>query len=360
MKILIVHPDICDPGGVSNYFSIMDNYFNIHITHFINGKRIDENHFFSKIIRLIRDYILFIKVISTDNYDLVHLNPSLDYKSVLRDGIFVIISKLFRKKILIFFHGWDINFANKLLGIKLRLFKSIYGKADMCIVLAKQFKNQLLAWGFNKPIKVETTIVDDKLLEGINIETVLDERIKGGTFRILFLARIIKDKGIYETIKAFRLLKKKYSNMELVIAGDGDELKLVKEYVSEINEKDIIFVGYLKGELKKEYFKKSNIYILPSYREGMPISIVEAMAFGLPIITRPVGGLADFSEQNKHGFITESMLPEVFAKLIEKLFLDKKLYCKISLHNYYYAQKEYLATKVIKRIENTYEQLIRG
>ena len=89
----------------------------------------------------------------------------------------------------------------------------------------------------------------------------------------------------------------------------------------------------------------------------MPNSVLEAMAFGLPIITRPVGGIADFFENSHHGFITKSRDPSVFANYIEKLISNKVLYKKSSLYNYKYAQENFLASKVAKVLEKIYREV---
>lgn len=90
----------------------------------------------------------------------------------------------------------------------------------------------------------------------------------------------------------------------------------------------------------------------------MPSSVLEAMAFGLPVITRPVGGLKDFFEDGKMGFITESKAPEAFADLMEKLITDCDDRKKIARYNQRYAREHFMASKVAKRIENIYREIL--
>ena len=111
-------------------------------------------------------------------------------------------------------------------------------------------------------------------------------------------------------------------------------------------------------EEKRKVFDASDVYLFPSHEEGMPISVLEAMAFGLPIVTRPVGALKDFFEDGKHGFITESRSPEILASLLEKLISNKKLRHDISNYNFHYARTRFLASKVSKRLENIYSSLL--
>ena len=358
MRILIAHPDFNDPGGVSNFFAILDEKFTSRPAHFVIGKRIAEKTFFESLSRLIRDYIQFVKLLKKENYELVHINPSLNFKGLTRDGVFIFLAKFFKCKVLVFFHGWEKDFEKRLNGIRYRFVLRAYKKVDAFVVLSSESKKILRQWGFAQPIYVETTAVDEGMLKGLDILQIIEKRINADKHRVLFLARIIKEKGIYETIDAFRILKRKYLPCELLIAGDGIDLENAKDYVQQYDISNVIFTGYVTAETKTKAFLNSSVYCFPTYEEGMPISMLEAMAFGLPVVTRAVGGVTDFFEDGQHGFITKSMDPAVFADYIERLFLDKELYERISMHNYYYARERFLASKVAMNLEKIYRDVL--
>ncbi len=92
----------------------------------------------------------------------------------------------------------------------------------------------------------------------------------------------------------------------------------------------------------------------------MPTSVLEAMAFGLPVITRPVGGLKDFFINGEHGFMTESKDPEIIAGLIEKIIPDKGLWKRISINVHEYAKERFMASMVAKRLEDIYIATIKN
>ena len=231
MKVLIAHPEFKNPGGVSNYFDILKDKFEIQTEHFIIGKRIGEKKYLSTIFRLFQDYIRFIKVLKSEQYDIIHINPSLNFKGIVRDGIFILFVKFYKRKVIVFFHGWQKEFEKKTRNSKLLIFRKIYKGADAFIVLAIEFKKKLQEWGFEQPVYVVSTAVDDNLLIGFDINNSIYKKKNNKKFSILFLARIIKDKGIYETIDAVDLLKNKFPKIELIVAGEGEELKNVKDYV---------------------------------------------------------------------------------------------------------------------------------
>jgi len=213
--------------------------------------------------------------------------------------------------------------------------------------------------GCAQPIYREVTVVDDDVLRGFDIHKTISERQKSGKWRVLFLSRVRKDKGIYETIEAAWLLHSKYPKIELIIAGNGPELQSVQSFVQDRGISNVVFAGYVKGAEKNRLLKSAHVLCLPTYHdEGLPNTILESMAFGLPIITRPMGGIADFFENGGHGFISSSKDPLVFADFIQKLFVDKGLYRKISLNNYRYAQSHFLACQAALRLEKIYKSVM--
>jgi len=141
-----------------------------------------------------------------------------------------------------------------------------------------------------------STLVDESILDKENIESLIEFRSRSENINILYLGNISRTKGVWEVIEAYRILcnKLKPKNLKCSMAGDGKELEALKKYVNTHNL-NIDFPGYVKDKKKADVFKNSHIYVFPSFHgEGMPTSVLEAMAFGLPVITTRVGGLPDF------------------------------------------------------------------
>ncbi|MHA1231699.1 MAG: glycosyltransferase family 4 protein [Candidatus Helarchaeota archaeon] len=359
MKILIVVPDIRKLGGIEQYYSKLKNKFTIAVEYFTIGERLNKNsNKYQRYFRLINDYFRFIKVLKKEKYDIIHINPSLDFIMFFREGIFSILAKIYKKRTIIFFRGWYTSFEQFLGKYGIWIFKIFYGNANTYVVLANEFKEKLHAWGCTQPIYREVTIIEDEELKEIDIQKYIDERLQFRKKRILFLARITKGKGIYETIDAVCILNKKYRNLELVIAGNGNELNAVMSYAKEINIDNVIYTGNVRGITRKMLLKTACIFCMPTYSEGMPNSIVEAMSYGLPIITRPVGGIIDFFKNGEHGFSSFSKDPQTYANFIEILLNDEQLYRRISLSNYKYAISNFLASEAAKRLERIYKSTL--
>ena len=110
-------------------------------------------------------------------------------------------------------------------------------------------------WGYKGKILVETTTVNINLLTDFLYEERPMKNNPSLKIKILFLSRLIREKGIFELIEAFKSLKGKYSNIELIVAGDGKDFGDIANYVKD--EKDIIMTGHVDGK-EKISFEKNN------------------------------------------------------------------------------------------------------
>jgi glycosyltransferase involved in cell wall biosynthesis len=298
-------------------------------------------------------------MLKKDECEIVHVNPSLAFKALLREGIFLLLTRMYKKKAIVFFRGWQKSFESSIGHSGLWLFRFLYGKIQAFIVLSEEFKNTLEAWGFTQPIYHEVTVTDDDALQGFDIHKTITERLKSENWHILFLSRIFLEKGIYQTIEAVSILRTKYPRIQLIVAGDGAELQRVKSFVRNRSICNVSFAGHVRGEEKTKLLKSAHVLCFPTHHgEGLPNTVVESMAFGLPIVTRLVGGIADFFHNGEHGFATTSKEPKVFAHLLETLYIDKELYKTISFCNYEYAKSNFLAAHAVLRLEDIYRSVM--
>lgn len=363
-KILLLTPAKTAKGGIVNYFNVLEGKFNLPVEYFVRGAR-NWPHREGKFVELKRawfDLIQFKKRLRNGDVALVQTSTSLGSFAVIRDGFFLNATKTKKIYAIAFFRGWDENFEGKLTGFKLYLFKRNYFKCDAIIVLSKKFEIKLREWGFEGDIHVETTIVDEDLI-GSFLQNDLENKLSSidvNSLNVLFLARVEKSKGIYEALDAFTIIKQKYPQLTMTIAGDGFELDKVKKHASQLEfKKDITFTGFITGKDKSDTYQKAGVYIFPSYSEGMPNSVLEAMAFGLPVITTPVGGLSDFFEDGKHGYFIMNNNAKEIANLIERLIQDKKKYIEISQRNLNYSRSRFTTSIVVNRLEKIYSQYVK-
>lgn len=353
MKLLIVTTEPEKSGGVANYYKTLQGKFSFETEYFIQGSRTDRDGVLNDIKRLIGDYKKFKNKITAENYDLILLNPSMDFKSIVRDAKFIQIAKKHSNgKLVLFWRGFLVDFFDDYVKKWFsKTFTRIFFKADAHIVLASKFKHKLQSIGCKAPIYCETTIVGHKLLRAE------PKNFPGDRYNILFLARIVKTKGIYEAIETFRIVRKKFPAATLSVAGNGFELDNVKKYLDSNKVEGIIFLGDVGGAEKIKALENADVYLFPSYFEGMPNSVLEAMGMGLPVVTTNVGGLEDFFISGKMGFITDSFEPEILAGFIDTVFSDIELQKQISKTNAGYAASNFSLNIVVKRLEKILSEI---
>jgi glycosyltransferase involved in cell wall biosynthesis len=353
--VLVTVPHLHLPGGGAHYYATLRPYLSANTKYIVYGLASpSENNAAARGLQLLVDYWRFFREVCRRRCTVVHLNPSLMYRSLIRDAVFLLIAKMLRRRVIVFFHGWDCRLQVRIERYLLPLFRNSFLRADTIIVLAQDFKRFLERVGYIRPIIVETTTVDDRAF------TVGRRQSESLHFNILYLARLERAKGIYETIDAYRILKATHQCATLTIAGDGPEGKSVREYVNGLHDSDINLLGFVRGPEKEGAFIAADVYCLPSWSEGLPISVLEAMAYGLPIVTRPVGGIKDFFEQGRMGFLSEGRDPAMFAEYFALLLHDPELRRQIGACNRIFAGERFAASKVAGRLETIYcrEQLI--
>lgn len=348
-NILIVSPYYKLVGGVANHYIGLHDYWSAPVTYEYYGQRERIPAF----ITFFYDLIKYIMKLIFKRPDVVIINPSFRPYQLIRDGIYLCIASLTGVKVITFIHGWSDEFSKTIMHRPF-LFKHVYNKSAFIYVLSCSFKDQLLEMGITKPILLTTTKVDNKMLKGFNIKTRI-----GAVENILFLARIEEEKGVLIAINAFNILKKKYNKLVLNIVGSGSFLEHAKEHAIQHCIQDVRFTGALFGKALSDEYCSSDIYILPtSLGEGMPTSVLEAMAFGLPVITRPVGGLKDFFDTKKMGSLVDDLSADSFANELESFIVNPEKTRNTALFNYKYSQERFLASSVANKIEEDIKYLL--
>ena len=352
MKILINTPSLKILGGVANHYLGLEGFWTETVKYNTVGKRTNAKR--SGIFWLPFDILKFLYRLFVFRPNIVLLNPSLGNSALKRDFLFLRLAAFLGIKVAVFIHGFDWEYAK---NINSQWIAKNLNKASKIFVLGSAFKKRILSWGVKIPIVLTTTKVDDNLLKDYDPVAKRSGKVKV----ILFLARVERAKGIYITVDTFAILKKEYPFLSLKIVGDGEELPRVKQYVEKLQLNDVVFTGRLSGKDISEAYESSDLYSSSSsYGEGMPTAVLEAMAFGLPVFTRNVGGLPDFFEDQKMGFITDPLDAKVFAEAMIPYIENQEKTKKVSDYNAHYAKKHFMASQVARNMEIELLKTIRS
>lgn len=168
------------------------------------------------------------------------------------------------------------------------------------------------------------------IYNGIDLEKCIQKKNTkiNESATVLHIGRFAPQKNHMMMVEAFAEVVKKYPTCELELIGDGDLVESVRQRVVELAiEKNVRFIGLLDTVYTK--MAESDIFILPSNYEGMPITLIEAMATGLPIVATAVGGVPDMIEDGKSGLLVD-VSKEKIADAIIRLLKDEALREKVS------------------------------
>lgn len=270
----------------------------------------------SKLFFFIKGWMLFM--FNLPFCQIVHIHMS-EPASAIRKCFFLPFAKLFGKKVIMHFHAFSPDTTIR--GKHGRVYKYLFSNADRVIVLSQLWK----------------TYVNDEFHLGDKVVVVYNpcttEILKGSypkRKQILYAGTVNARKGYADMIRAFARIANKYPEWSIVFAGNG-EVKQGEELAKSLRiDKQTVFLGWVSGAEKDRAFKEASIFCLPSYAEGFPMAVLDAWAYGLPVITTPVGGIPDIAEDGKNLLLFTPGDEEQLAKQFERMIGDENLRNKIA------------------------------
>jgi len=247
-----------------------------------------------------------------------------------------------KKKILMHVCGDTLDasqYGYHLPGIVRKLFRAAYMpewlmtkwalKKTEFIVNGEKAYLKLKHLNENCAMVISTTLRDEDFF--MRETARLEEKIV-----ILYLGHIRAAKGIDVLIEAFKLIKDKYPRAQMLIAGSGEYLDVLQRKVEQegLDEK-IVFTGHVcAGEQRNTLYRGADIFVFPSYSEGSPRVVIEAMANSLPVITTTVGGLGNRLKDGEDALLVKPGSAVDIASAIARMIDDIELRRRCSINGY--------------------------
>jgi glycosyltransferase involved in cell wall biosynthesis len=273
-------------------------------------------NFLVRVIKAIKRISLLIYYFVTQKIDIALIFTGDGY-SFQEKGLMALISKCFGAKVILAPRSGLIKknlLENSFLS---KFMKYVFKKVDVILCQGESWKEFFMSVGVkDEKLKVVQNWIDVSLYGKAKAE---HDRII-----VLFLAWVDKNKGILELVEAASLLKD-ICDFELIIAGEGEETKLVKSMIDEYNLNDIVTLkGWVRGEQKFELLKKADIFILPSHYEGFPNALLEAMSSGIACISTNVGAVPDILVHGSNGVIIPVNDKKSIISALSDLIINKE------------------------------------
>lgn len=262
-----------------------------------------------KLVALLTAWRTFTGLIFAGKIRIVHIHLACGM-SFWRKSLFVLCTLLFRIPFVIHLHSGTFPqyYCDSSMLTRL-LIRSVFRKASATITVSNRLKTWLEEISKNRHTVVIHNPVD---IPAIHSEGERD------TGKIVFLGRIEPAKGIIELILAVHLIALEHPNIRLVIAGAGDT-SMAQKAAAELGiTSNIEFPGWVEGEEKRALLASATIFVLPSYAEGMPMALLEAMSCGTAVIASNVGGIPEAVHDRTEGLLVP---PGDVAKLVKAITL---------------------------------------
>lgn len=350
-KVLIIGSDPSVKGGITSVINsfLENNWKDIEVellSTYIEGTA------FKKIVFFIKAICKYLIKIYKKEFEIVHVHMS--YKgSFVRKFIISKISKMFNKKMILHLHGSEFEvFYENSSWVTKQCIRNMFENCEHVIVLGENWKNivQRIApkssiHVFNNAVKIPEYKVE------IDVNKI----------NILFLGVLIKRKGIYELLEAIKILQENeffnQYNVEFLIGGTGVEEEKIIQTINDYGiDKHVKMLGWINSELKEDILKQSNLLVLPSYNEGLPMAILEAMSYGIPVVATDVGSIAEVVNESNGCLIKPKSANEIVAG-INTIFKNLDKWNKYSENARKDIVEKYNEKEYFIKIESLYNKM---
>jgi glycosyltransferase involved in cell wall biosynthesis len=193
---------------------------------------------------------------------------------------------------------------------------------------------------------------------GINLNEIAERGAEGGNpgKEVLFVGRLHPVKGAQYLLGAMSIVHRELPEAKLILVGDGEEREHLETLTDNLGIRECVeFAGRVPHERVQDYMNQAEVFVLSSLSEGFPVTILEAMACGLPVVATRVGGVPDIIEDGTNGYLVDAMNQEQIAEALLKLLQNDQLRKEISNNNRKEAER-YRWNTVAATLEGIYQK----
>lgn len=283
-------------GGVMNVYAHYIKPYKCITTHKPTARKWQLIPFF------LRQYAQFVSTLRTDPLiRIVHLQAS-SYGSFYRKLVLFLTAKYaFGKQIIYHMHGSEFQVFHRNSDVLTKfLIRFLIERSDVVVCLSASWKTFFTNNFRVRRIEILGNVIHKPRGQFEKQPLPSSE----GPLNVLFLGHIGDRKGVFDLLDVMRDNKMAFKGRLALSIGGNGEIDRLKRYIAQHDLGDLVnFEGWISGDHKARLLSESDVYILPSYNEGLPVAILEAMSYRLPIISTPVGGTEEVVIEGVNGFL---------------------------------------------------------
>lgn len=283
---------------------------------------------------------------------IVHIHHASDLNFWLSAGMGY-LSKFFGKKTLLHNHSADFHeFYEKSSQKNKNRIAKVFQNITATIVLS----NHWLTWYSQIAPKAKFFMLQN----AIEIpKDIVPKDIEADEVILIYLARIEKRKGFFDLIEVMPQIIVKFPNIKLYVAGQGDITNANEMVKRNGLENNVIILGYINSEERNSFLRRAHVLVFPSYNEGLPMSLLEAMSYGLVPITTPVGGIPDVVKQDENGHLISPGDTLALENSIGFILNSPMLYKKLSENAKLTVLKDFNYQNYGEKLMNIYTYILK-
>ena len=341
-KVLIIGPGRTVRGGITSVLldyeknDIWEKYFCKWLETYNDSGQV------YKISAFIKSLVMAIWLIPRSH--IVHIHAA-HKTSFYRKTVFFLIAKLTGRKTILHLHApYPNDFWKFPLNIVSRW---VFHRADRVIALSKSWAEVIRELAPQAKIVV---VANPGPAPKINATPAGQRRAI-----ILYAGKLERRKGYDDLLRAMPRILNYVPKTKLIFAGHG-EIEAAKYLTYQLSIYDNVeFVGWVRGDRKDELFRQARVFCLPSYGEGVPMALLEAMSSGTPSVVTPVGGIPDIIIHNNNGLLIEPGSVEQIAEAILSIMIDNVLANKLAVNALFTIKEKYSLDIISQQISELYD-----
>jgi glycosyltransferase involved in cell wall biosynthesis len=325
LQIVMLGSSLTQNGGIATVENLIIKYApsELEIQHI-------RSHDDGSVLYRIRVFVIALLALLwrlfTKRTDAIHIHIS-DWGSLFRKIILALVGFSFRKPVLMHAHGAEFHLTYSQLPKWLQPFVSrSLCRCEAFIVLSDTWKEYYIK---HLGLREERVVV---LSNPTELPIRIPNRANVGKIKLACFGRVGDRKGTFDLIRAYANLSSELKDRsELVIAGDGD-IPRGQKLVEILNlTEHVKFLGWVDTQTRNTLLETVDIFLLPSYNEGVPMALLEAMGWGIPAIVTPVGGIPEVIVSFQNGLLVIPGDIEQLSEAIKLLIENEAL--RITLGN---------------------------
>ena len=270
----------------------------------------------------------------------------------MRKSVMVLIGKIFGKKVILHIHGGGFHNFYKRARLMKPIIRWILEHADAVICLSEMWKNY-----YSNTFKLKRLVIINNVIES-PLTSPVSRLPSNGSLKLLFLGHVTEKKGVFDLLKVLASGREDFRHkVKFTIGGIGEVERLEKAISDNQFHGDVSFAGWVNGTKKAELLNNCDVYVLPSYFEALPISILEAMSYGKPVISTNVGGIPEIVKPGFNGWLFQPGDHQALNNILVEAMENKELLKQYG-NNSLSISKKYTPESVFQSLNDLYKQIL--